>query len=236
MDPAPAPAADPVAAAPVAAAVALKLPTFWPSQARVWFTQTEAQFHLRNIVADETKYFHVVSALDEQSASRLLSFLAHPPAQAKYDALKTRLLTAFTLTESERSARLLSMNGLGDRKPSQLMDEMLALLDQHAPCFLFKHLFLQQLPEDVRLSLATSDFADPRAFAQVADRLWLSKQGSDTLSALRRPRKQKPDSPRMPASPPDTLCWYHRRFGSNARKCVLPCTSSASGNATTDRQ
>ncbi len=36
---------------------------------------------------------------------------------------------------------------LGDDKPSVLMDNMLALLDGHTPCFIFRSLFLECLPE-----------------------------------------------------------------------------------------
>ena len=58
-------------------AVALKLPPFWISQPGVWFQQAEAQFTLRNITADDTKYFYVVAALDQETASRLIDFLYH---------------------------------------------------------------------------------------------------------------------------------------------------------------
>ncbi|GFN76421.1 retrovirus-related pol polyprotein [Plakobranchus ocellatus] len=44
--------------------VALKLSTFWITCPSAWFAQTEAQFALRGITADETKNYHVVAALD----------------------------------------------------------------------------------------------------------------------------------------------------------------------------
>ena len=59
--------------------VSLKLPTFWTSQPEVWFTQAEAQFRLRKITADETKYFYVVAALDQPTATRLLDLISRPP-------------------------------------------------------------------------------------------------------------------------------------------------------------
>ena len=52
-------------------AVSLKLPIFWTTQPAVWFAQTEAQFTLRGISADETKYYHVVSVLDQETATRV---------------------------------------------------------------------------------------------------------------------------------------------------------------------
>ena len=104
-----------------------KLPSFWMSQPRVWFAQAEAQFTLRGITADETKYYYVVAALDQGTATRLLNLLSHPPTEDKYPTLKTRLLETFDLSEQERAAKLLHLRPLGDSKPSTLMDEMLAL-------------------------------------------------------------------------------------------------------------
>ncbi|KFD47308.1 hypothetical protein M513_11818 [Trichuris suis] len=60
-------------------AVSLKLPTFCTSQSQVWFEQVEAQFNLRQISADTTKYYYVVSALDHDTACRVIDFLRHPP-------------------------------------------------------------------------------------------------------------------------------------------------------------
>ena len=71
-------------------AVSLKLPTFWSSQPEVWFAQAEAQFNLRKITADDTKYYYVLAALDQPTATRLLDLISHPPADDKYEALKIR--------------------------------------------------------------------------------------------------------------------------------------------------
>ena len=43
-------------------AVALKLPTFWAHQPRVWFAQAKAQFTLRDITVDITKYSYCSTA------------------------------------------------------------------------------------------------------------------------------------------------------------------------------
>ena len=50
-------------------AVSLKLPPFWPSKATLWFAHAEAQFHLRNITVDKTKFAHVLTMLDSTSSS-----------------------------------------------------------------------------------------------------------------------------------------------------------------------
>ncbi|GFN87764.1 Pol polyprotein [Plakobranchus ocellatus] len=124
--------------------VALKFPTFWVSSLLAWFAQAGAQFELRKITQDDTRYYHVVASLDTDTAKRALPIITAPPLTEKYKAIKDFLTSAYGLSDEERVTALLSMNGLGDNKPSELMDNMLSLLGQHQPCFLFKQIFVQQ--------------------------------------------------------------------------------------------
>jgi hypothetical protein len=219
------------------AAVSLKLPTFWTAQPRAWFIQVEAQFKLRGITQDSTQYAYVVAALDQHTAERLLDLLENPPATNLYMSLKNRLLASFSLSTRQRASRLLNMRGLGDRRPSELMDEMLALLGDHRPCLLFEELFRQQLPADVRMALEPIDFSDPRAAAQFADALWENRLqpsvvpvqlSEDTAVAAASRGDTMHSRPRTPwsSTTPD-VCYYHRRFGRNARRCSPPCNFSA---------
>lgn len=43
------------------------------------------------------------------------------------------------------------------------------------------------------------------------------------------PRRRGSPSAR-PRSPPADLCWFHRRFGRNAKKCSPPCSSASNSN------
>ena len=54
----------------MANAVAVKLPTFWTSNAAAWFVQTEAPFGIHEVMQDDTKYWYLVSALDADVAMR----------------------------------------------------------------------------------------------------------------------------------------------------------------------
>ena len=40
-------------------AVSVKLPTFWPDKTKLWFAQAEAQFTIRGIKSEQTKFAHV---------------------------------------------------------------------------------------------------------------------------------------------------------------------------------
>ena len=54
--------------------VALKLPQFWADEANIWFAQAESQFSIKNITSKLTKYHHVVAALLNEIAVKLVEF------------------------------------------------------------------------------------------------------------------------------------------------------------------
>ena len=84
-------------------------------------------------------------SINQATAGPLADLLSHPPAENLYEALKVRLTATFGLSDRERASRLLRLRGLGDRKPSQLMDEMLTLMDGHKLCFLFEQLLIKKI-------------------------------------------------------------------------------------------
>ena len=121
--------------------IALKLPAFWAAEPQIWFAQAEAQFALRKIVADDTKYLYMLSALDQATTSWLKDFIGNPLEEGKYEALRARLMETFYFSEPEQALLLLHFRALIDSKPSAHMDKMLAVLGGHPPCFLFRQLF-----------------------------------------------------------------------------------------------
>ena len=54
----------------------IKLPEFWEFSPTAWFAQTEAQFAIRDVTDDTTRYYHVVSALGRSTATREVNFIA----------------------------------------------------------------------------------------------------------------------------------------------------------------
>ena len=71
--------------------VFLKLPQFWADGAKIWFQQTESQFLVCNISAEQTKYHHVV--LSSKVAVKLKNVFENVPEVDQY-----RLLQKFSLT------------------------------------------------------------------------------------------------------------------------------------------
>ena len=64
------------------------------------------------------------------------------------------LIRLLELSPREKAGELLNMNGLGDRKPTELLNSMRRLNDGQQQTEVFKELFLEQLPISKRQILA----------------------------------------------------------------------------------
>ena len=147
-----------------------KLPDFWSASPAAWFGIVEAQFLIRGTEAQRDKFALVTAVLPETSARRVAHILAAPGEEC-YDDLKTALLAAHQLTSYQKAERLFSAEALGERRPSELLSEMLELVHPgEERTRLFSMLFLRRLPPAVRLQLTEDDHEDVRALAEKADR------------------------------------------------------------------
>lgn len=245
------------------AAVHLKLPPYWPSDPEVWFAQVEAQFTTRGITAQKTKFDHIVASLSSEIATEVRDLILKPPTENPYDNLRCQLIKRTTASEQRRLQQLFNTEELGDRKPSQLLRRMQQLLGDKAASTdssFLRGLFLQRMPSNIRMVLAsTADSISLEELATLADKVMdvaapsIAAVGTpqtttgveqlraevtrlqDTVTALtkgRQPRRSA-RSPSPHPSTDSTLCWYHQRFGKDARKCRAPC--SWSGNDTASR-
>ncbi|KFD62526.1 hypothetical protein M514_09014 [Trichuris suis] len=82
-------------------ALAVKLPPFWPQNAKVWFAQAEAQFGLGRITASQTKFYHTIASFNE-TVAREVEDLLEPQGDRPYEHLKQKLMHRFVPTEEER--------------------------------------------------------------------------------------------------------------------------------------
>jgi hypothetical protein len=229
------------------AAVSFKAPSFWTTNATAWFIRLEAAFatHQPAITNDLTKFHHVVQLLDSESSRRVLAVLENPPVSDKYTALKNALLSAYEATQFQKDTALLSLNGLGGRRPTELLQHMRSL--NKDPATLFKALFLQQLPPEVRRILAQAPGSSLDELAKIADGIIeadtqtppfvasispnsvdgnnIQLETSDyEVNAIRR--QNLPHGSRKHVSKPTTsdtddyvLCRIHAKYGPKARSC-----------------
>ncbi|GFO41907.1 transposon ty3-g Gag-Pol polyprotein [Plakobranchus ocellatus] len=236
-------------------AVAFKAPQFWQTNAKAWFIRLEASFntHTPPITQDLTKFHHVIQLLDSFTARRVQAVLENPPPVGKYDSLKSALLDAYKATQLQKDQELLNLNGLGDRKPSELLQHMRSL--KHDPGTLFRALFLNQLPPDVRRILAQTPDADLDTLSKTADGIMdvefvaaatrsvqntspievtyeeQANSGYGDVNALQRNHRFRQKHRTTTPTPTFVLCKYHTRFASKARSCEhfvdgRPCAMS----------
>ena len=168
-------AASAATAAPAAtlAAVSMKLPPFWPADPEVWFAQIEAQFTARGVTAQKTRFDYVVSSLSPEFATEVRDLLLNPPEERPYDTLKAHLVKRTTASAQHKLQQLISSEELGDQKPSQLLRRMQQLLGDTADATPFlRELFLQRLPANVRMVLASTDSStELPKLAELADKV-----------------------------------------------------------------
>ena len=202
---------------PPVAAVAFKAPPFWTTNASAWFLRLEATFatHTPPITNDLTKFHHVVQLLDSDTSRRVQAVVERPPDTQKYNTLKAALLKAFESTQLQKDTALLQMQGLGDKRPSELLQYMQTMNSN--PETLFRALFLNQLPPEVRKILAQSPNEDLEILAEKADHILEVDFPTPAFVAAASNRPSKNFS--STASNPFTLCKYHGRFGIEARRC-----------------
>lgn len=270
-------------------AVTIRLPPYWERNPAVWFLQVESQFQLSRITSQQRQFHHVVGALPSTAAEEVVdiitSFRNNPPARP-YDQLKAALLERTAASERTRIQQLLSAEELGDRRPSQLLRRMTQLLGTSATTMdtaVLRELFLQRLPSQVQMVLATATAMDLTSLAALADKVMEVATPNLPVASISTPTQSTPPTtpvttapttagpsevdrlcarleqliaattcPEPSAhrerqrhrsstpnrrrrersdSPGPRMCFYHRRFGANARRCLLPCTWSENSTA-----
>lgn len=168
-------------------AVSIKLPPFWPADSELWLAQVEAQFAIRNITTQITKFNHVVGSLSPDVATEVRDVLLNPDAEKPYDVLKAALCRRTAISEEKRLKELLSSEEIGDRKPSQVLRRMQQLAGgQAVDQKLLRSLFLQKLPRSVQqIAAAVGDKVELSELAEMADSIMDVTGDSAQVSAVR---------------------------------------------------
>jgi hypothetical protein len=94
---------------------------------KLWFSQIECLFHVKQVTDQFQKYCHVVGSLPHESLRQVADIVEAPPAETPYVAIKQRLMAAHQMTSFQRAEKLFAMPALGNRKLSELMAAMLEI-------------------------------------------------------------------------------------------------------------
>ena len=110
--------------------IAVKLPDFWTEDPDLWFLHAESVFRNAQITQSRTKFDHVIQKLPQAIMVSVQSLImtSTSSSTSPFEDLKAKLVSSYNLTRWQRVAKVIHHPALGDRRPTPMMDSMLALL------------------------------------------------------------------------------------------------------------
>ena len=129
---------------------------------RAWFIYVEGRFRLRGITDEQTRFDCVMTAIPAEMVCQVLDLIEAAPTDNPYTYFKHQLLNTHQLSDYEKFDRLVKMEPMGGRKPSQLFHDMLEVCPLGMETSLpFHYFFMQQLPPSLRNQLGETKPGDP---------------------------------------------------------------------------
>lgn len=248
----------------------------------VWFVILEQQFQVANIKTEHTKYSHAVSALDSRLHNQFASLITRDKGHTPYTIFKKEIIRGLGESERAKLHNLLHGLSLGDKKPSQLLEQLKLnagnQFEENSP--IIKQLWMQRLPSQVQMVLTPfENDMELTILAERADNL-IETMSHTQIQAVTKPENFFPEistsqnyttnsnnqtnfSELLSIFKKDLLaevstlintsqrrtnssdrssgnrsrdrssskgrsyesneCYYHRRFGDKASKCVSGC-------------
>ena len=149
------------------------LPPFKTSRPAAWFSQCADLFRMRGVHDQRDMFALCYNVLgDEQQAMVDDIAEALPRPVDAFIRLRDRLVASHSLDVGQRVAQLLELPALGGQRPSALLAHMRQLCPPgEEQTEIFRQLFIQRLPAQVRLQLAEDRHSPVQALAARADTL-----------------------------------------------------------------
>lgn len=151
--------------------VGVRIPPFWPERPAVWFAQIEGAFALSGINTDSTKFYYVISQLDQQIAAEVEDIIVSPPENDKYMKIKSEIIKRLSASQEKKVKQLLIHEELGDRKPSQFLRHLQTLAGPNIPAEFLRTLWASRLPNNIQTVIATQTSLALDALADIADKV-----------------------------------------------------------------
>lgn len=213
--------------------VQVKPPPFLPTNPAAWFIIMEAQFHLANITASKTQFYHSLAALPPDVVGQLS---ASELTSQKYDELKAKIIELHEASKPEILDSFLRDRPLTG-KPSQYLKEMQRLAAKAGiGDDLVRHKFQQALPSNLAPIIATQKSTTFDDLGKLADELYsfgaqnvaINRVPCATHSSEQTPPNRTHISKDLGLTPfsPDQrpkICRAHIFFADRAKRCRSWC-------------
>jgi len=234
----------------------VKLPEYWAHSPGIWFARVELRFEVCGIVSERERFAHAVNALTQEASRLVTDLIIAPPAVNPYTILKERLLIAHQLTPVQKAMKVMAMPTLGDRRPSQLLADMLEYcpVEEERSAF-FRAAFVQRLPAELQVLLDGVEDADLKDLATKADKLWtIRRPVTYQVAALNPEQVELVEDPMVVAAVKPqyknknggkaansegnkkrqpklySVCFKHMKYGADAHRCDDPANCRWAGN------
>jgi hypothetical protein len=147
------------------------LPPFWAERPAVWFAQAEEQFFLAGISSETATFYYVISQLDHRYATEVEEIITSPPERDPYTTLRTELVRRLSLSREQRIPQLLTLEEMGDRKPSQFLRHLRSLAPDVSDD-LIRSIWSSHIPANIQAILGGKTEGNLKAAARCADRIY----------------------------------------------------------------
>ena len=117
-------------------------------------TEISEVHQVNSLVGANIIVTYLVTSFDQDTALRVREILLNTPKHNPYTVLKTRLTETFTITSRDQANRLLSIKCMGDRKPPELMCDIIIVIinlnGTKGSCYITEQIFINAMPPSVK--------------------------------------------------------------------------------------
>ena len=215
----------------------VQLPAFDKVEPHAWFAVADANFALRKVTDQMTKYYYVLSKLDANTLRKLSAFLQEERGSDPYDEVRSTLCQTFEPPMEQKLDALLATNDMGDERPMQFGLELLRLLGPATAHDILKRIFLRSIPPTIVTAITGSLSASYRDVLSAADKAWTSASSAPQSTAAVATISGQPSVSRRGGRggrqrggrsasllKSVVLCVFHQKFGNAAKKCTPGCS------------
>lgn len=203
---------------------------FMPANPAAWFGNLETMMGYNNITRDYHRYACVIANVDARVTTEIQNIIESPPTENMYETIKIALLSAYGRTQDDKTRELLGLSGLGDRLPTAMLRHFRALdASTSCGCNMVRRHFLNQLTPDVQSALSLHASVPLDELAEMADLLVQSKASDkQRIAAIARAKQKLKDKRENKLTKlVDGVCGYHRKWKSDALRCVDGCKDAS---------
>lgn len=137
----------------------IPLPVLSEGNIEAFFYSIEFWFEASGITSDTKKFNIICATLPPNKLMEMKTIIDAVPSAKKYDYIKVKLIEHYADSEQKRVRRVLSDMPLGDRKPSELYNEMKRVAGKSLGDSILLDLWITRLPSHVQPAIIASKVA-----------------------------------------------------------------------------